>query len=655
MNVLKTTVKRIKLHPLDCALAAFFILLVYFFNWNTQSVDIWWHLKCAEYALENGSLPIHDPFSFTAAGEKWNQHSWLGGLIYYFPFIVWGEASIKTVTIAVKIATVILAYMLLLNASLSRGRALFYAVCTAIAIHSHTPRPHVFSPLLALLYFYALNGHHGFNIKFSVPKHNLIRVISLFVLSLLWINIHGEFVVGAMLTFSCFLGTVASNRRDIRAGIKVILLPSLLGFLCNPHGVGGLVYPLLARQYPSKDWNSFFDLNGINAIQPMQIILICVILILLTAQFLTTIRNRKNIKFTLHSLTTNEWIVSLLCIILFVLHVRMTWVLIFPIFFLLLSLPKKEHNFLYDFCFTAVLLVLFVFFFSFRTYIKPQLEPPLRSLNFAKEVGLKGNVLAPLIWGGHIIFNNSPDLKVFIDTRFQIYFDSVMNDYNQLFDSNCPNKIMADYDVDMILMPNGGSEFRRLVDNDRWISVFSSSKETLFLRKDNNESNWQSIVDFYKTNNISFSKENGFFLIEHLLENPQWVMKHCGLEKSIAKRLYEIMKYIQAPYDRFRPDSRRHRVNEKMAELLYDCGFYSEASFFIAVAHDLNPTCEKGRFIFANTLFQLGDYEHASVIYEELYQEYSNKQYEIMAKEAERKNQRHAFINKSTGLIKSAT
>jgi len=44
--------------------------------------DTWWHLRSAEYTLQNGII-YSDPFSFTKAGEPWINHSWGAQLVLY--------------------------------------------------------------------------------------------------------------------------------------------------------------------------------------------------------------------------------------------------------------------------------------------------------------------------------------------------------------------------------------------------------------------------------------------------------------------------------------------------------------------------------------------------------------------------------------------
>ena len=39
--------------------------------------DTWWHLRTGEWILENGQVPVEDPFSYTRIGENWRIPGWL--------------------------------------------------------------------------------------------------------------------------------------------------------------------------------------------------------------------------------------------------------------------------------------------------------------------------------------------------------------------------------------------------------------------------------------------------------------------------------------------------------------------------------------------------------------------------------------------------
>src|SRR5215475_3786373 len=68
-------------------LTTLLILLQVFYVGSTEGdPDIWWHMRNAAYLLQHHSLPNHDTYTFTVAGQPWMNHEWLAELPYYFAF-----------------------------------------------------------------------------------------------------------------------------------------------------------------------------------------------------------------------------------------------------------------------------------------------------------------------------------------------------------------------------------------------------------------------------------------------------------------------------------------------------------------------------------------------------------------------------------------
>ncbi len=55
-------------------------------SWSQPHVDgsdLWWHLASGRYIAEHGEVPLADPFSHTASGRGWTNHSWLWGRLFW--------------------------------------------------------------------------------------------------------------------------------------------------------------------------------------------------------------------------------------------------------------------------------------------------------------------------------------------------------------------------------------------------------------------------------------------------------------------------------------------------------------------------------------------------------------------------------------------
>ncbi len=55
-------------------------------SWSQPHVDgsdLWWHLASGQYISQHGEIPLTDPFSHTANGQDWTNHSWLWGWLFW--------------------------------------------------------------------------------------------------------------------------------------------------------------------------------------------------------------------------------------------------------------------------------------------------------------------------------------------------------------------------------------------------------------------------------------------------------------------------------------------------------------------------------------------------------------------------------------------
>jgi hypothetical protein len=63
-----------------------------------EDPDIWWHLRDAQFLLQNHSFLRHDLYSFTAAGHAWVNTEWLAEIPFYFAYRAFGVAGLKAMT-----------------------------------------------------------------------------------------------------------------------------------------------------------------------------------------------------------------------------------------------------------------------------------------------------------------------------------------------------------------------------------------------------------------------------------------------------------------------------------------------------------------------------------------------------------------------------
>jgi hypothetical protein len=150
-----------------------------------------WHLRAGQLILSTHSLPQTDPFSVSTAGRPWFAWEWLADLAM-------GAASgwARLYGVSLLAALVIASTFALLFTMLrERGTELFVAIglvllCFASATIHMFARPHVASWLLTLIWLRLLE---------SARRGNPTKLWWLPPLMVVWVNVHGGFLLGLVL------------------------------------------------------------------------------------------------------------------------------------------------------------------------------------------------------------------------------------------------------------------------------------------------------------------------------------------------------------------------------------------------------------------------------------------------------------------------
>jgi hypothetical protein len=201
---------------------------------------IGWHIRTGEWILRNHAVPRVDLFSSTMAGKEWFAWEWLYDVIAGALHHVAGLNGVVFGTALV----IALTFTLLLRRTLKDGANLLIAVLMLLlAVAASTihflARPHVLSWLFAVIWFGALDDFE--------ERGNWRRLAWFPVLMLLWVNLHGGFLLGFALLGIYFVSALivgwtsgsvqdradALNRARVLVGVAAV---SALVTLLNPYG-----------------------------------------------------------------------------------------------------------------------------------------------------------------------------------------------------------------------------------------------------------------------------------------------------------------------------------------------------------------------------------------------------------------------------------
>ena len=209
---------------------------------------IGWHIRTGQLILATHAVPRTDPFS-SMTGEAWFAWEWL-----YDVVIGWLEKTAGLNGVVLFTALIIAAvFSWTFRLLLRRGTNIFVALILVLLAASASmihflARPHVVSWLFGVAWFWVLEASDGRPAQPSRP-----RLLSMLPpLMLMWVNVHGGFLLGFVLLAIYWCGAVwrwfrlKENRfgdvlRKIQAGrrVRILTVAGILSgaaTLVNPYG-----------------------------------------------------------------------------------------------------------------------------------------------------------------------------------------------------------------------------------------------------------------------------------------------------------------------------------------------------------------------------------------------------------------------------------
>ena len=173
--------------------------------WRTMMVssdgDACLHWHVGEYMLETGHIVRADVFSHTRFGQPVVSKEWLAELIFAVAGRWKGLYGLVVVAALLIATTFALLHRQLVHETGNHAVAIFVALLAAWAACTHwLARPHVFSFLLAVLWGDALR-------RFDRGESACRLLVTLSVLTALWVNLHGGYLAGFIVLGIYWVGT----------------------------------------------------------------------------------------------------------------------------------------------------------------------------------------------------------------------------------------------------------------------------------------------------------------------------------------------------------------------------------------------------------------------------------------------------------------
>jgi hypothetical protein len=226
-------------------LAGLFLLTFLLGCSRGQDTDIWWHLKAGQQILAGAGIPERDTWTFGASCSEWIDLHW-GFQVAVASIHRWGGSEALTLATA---ATATLAVGIALLGGWQGARPAVFTLCWLPAIFLMSGRfcwrPEIVTLLFLAVFLFLIQG------VARAPRSIWVLV----AVQILWVNVHGLFVLGPLL-LACLLVDLALRWRvHRRLLLHVAGATAMVVAVCfaNPYGWRGAFFPVTLFRKLSAD------------------------------------------------------------------------------------------------------------------------------------------------------------------------------------------------------------------------------------------------------------------------------------------------------------------------------------------------------------------------------------------------------------------
>jgi hypothetical protein len=457
--------------------------------------DTGYHIRTGEYIIRTLSVPRHDIYSFITPAIPWTAHEWLSEVIMALVHRTFGLTGI------VLFFTYVIAftyYLLFRIVRKSGGNILAQILVILLAITASEihwlARPHIFSLLLFVIWYALLD-------EFQYRNKNYLYFLP--VMMLLWVNLHGGFIIALVLTGIYLFNNLAkifllhgeekSEYRRKAGLLGAVFVTCFLVSLVNPYGYHILLFPfrLTSNRFLMDNVVEFLSPNFHEGMPFKYLLYLMIGVLALSSKRLRFAELTLVLLFTGMALYSARYIPLFAIIVTPILVRQLSPLLDEPqgkVFAFLRkragrisSVDAAAKGYLWPlaaFALVAFLALNGTIRFHFDENIKP-----VDAVRFLKREHIRGNMFNNDEFGDYIIYAASDMYKVFFDGRSDMYGVDRMKEYYKVTRlEEGWNDVLNKYKISMIIYDNGSALSRFLLGRDDWKLVYSDRVANIFVR-----------------------------------------------------------------------------------------------------------------------------------------------------------------------------
>jgi hypothetical protein len=464
------------------------LFLAYRMGPSIVDPDIWHEMALMRTALDLGYIPYQDNFAYTETIFPVVHHEWAAGLIAYSLSYYFGASGIVFLRFLLPVILISLLIYSLKKCKAKLSVILFLLPIPIFlwAYGTSTVRAQMYSFIFTAILLISLDFDNRGK-RWWIPIW--------LVLFTIWLNLHGGFLVGLGLTATYCFEQMCRNRPYKH--IIAVILTMIVLIAVNPYGFH--YYPYLLNAITMErphipEWGSILTISNSE--------IIFFIILLLISGYAFWRRGFAN---------TNGIFLLLITAIVSIKSNRLLpfyailWIYYVPSWLETTSLRKNIDNI---FCKQKLFLIAFYLVISIFCGLKVlQFSPwnlqipdskrpswgehqiyPVGAVKYLRFHDFKGNILVPFDWGAYISWKLYPNVKVSLDSRYEVaYPKQVVNDQVALFmgEQNW-KELLVKYAPDIILTHRRLPLTNLIKGSIDWEKVYTDHQWDIYAKKTSN-------------------------------------------------------------------------------------------------------------------------------------------------------------------------
>ena len=468
---------------------------------------IGWHIRTGQLILTAHEIPRTDPFSSTMAGKPWFAWEWLYDVAVGrldsaagLNGVVWFNA----VLIAAVFAAAFL-WLMKRRVNIAVGVILVLLAISAAMIH-FLARPHVVSWLFTLAWFAILDGSEREAFSGASRRRRSLWILPL--LMLLWVNLHGGFIVGfVLLAIYCLsacwtwwrtkpgrleddLVKIAAVRRAWQ--LVWVGIVSAAASLVNPYGwkLHQHVFAYLSNRFLMNHIQEFQspDFHGWAQKCFLALILIAVVALAMSGRKLRA-SELMVVLFSVYSGCYAARSIPVASILLVM--------IVGPLIcagsasgalgrITLLQSSLRGHIWTAIAAIFALVVALHGGRSGSSQLMSAHFDPkrmPVTAVDYIQQHGLPGPVLTADFWGGYFVYRLYPQMQVVVDDRHDLYGETFFKSYLRMYRGEQGwQEFLREHPAGCVMFPRNAAITNLLLEDPDWKPLYEDEVAVVFVR-----------------------------------------------------------------------------------------------------------------------------------------------------------------------------